>query len=323
MRNKNVDQKIENITSNLVIQIEKILDHCNEKSFKTRYRYFEATERFCSFLASEFRLQKFENVKSKHLVAYVEHMKEHGYSASTIKTDLSGIHFFHLHSNSKNILISNSDLNLDKRKIGNEDRAWTQTEIEKASTLAKQMGRLDIFHAIKLSVSFGLRLEEVCKCQVLHLKQALENSELYVKGKNGQVRYIPITDLEQISVIRNAIEYANSLKRRGSDKVLVEAVKHGTLSAKRSIQNWITNHRGKFENNNRWSDNDQRNKIGLKARRTSVSFHGLRHSYSQKRYREEILDRSERDARKRVSEELGHHRESVVKIYLDKKSKRS
>ena len=36
---------------NLFAQVESIYRHSNELSFKTRARYFEATKRFCKFLA--------------------------------------------------------------------------------------------------------------------------------------------------------------------------------------------------------------------------------------------------------------------------------
>ena len=75
---------------NLLAQIEAIYKHSNELSFKTRARYFEATKRFCKFLADNYRLQNFKNVEDRHFKAYVEHLKENN-SAATIQSDLSGI----------------------------------------------------------------------------------------------------------------------------------------------------------------------------------------------------------------------------------------
>ncbi len=42
---------------NLVAQIDSILAHSNERSIKSRYRYYEATKRFCRFLADNYRLK--------------------------------------------------------------------------------------------------------------------------------------------------------------------------------------------------------------------------------------------------------------------------
>ena len=75
---------------NLLAQVESIYKHSNELSFKTRARYYEATKRFCKFLADNFRLQNFKNVEDRHFKAYVEHLKENN-SAATIQSDLSGV----------------------------------------------------------------------------------------------------------------------------------------------------------------------------------------------------------------------------------------
>ena len=107
---------------NLLAQVESIYKHSNELSFKTRARYYEATKRFCKFLANNFRLQNFKNVEDRHFKAYVEHLKENN-SAATIQSDLSGIRYFHRKSGSKNRLSPNSKLNLPKRATGVKDHS--------------------------------------------------------------------------------------------------------------------------------------------------------------------------------------------------------
>ena len=56
---------------NLLAQVEPIYRHSNELSFKTRARYYEATKRFCKFLADNFRLQNFKNVEDRHFKHYL------------------------------------------------------------------------------------------------------------------------------------------------------------------------------------------------------------------------------------------------------------
>ena len=80
---------------NLCEQVTSIYKHCNELSYGTRKRHYEATKRFCAFLADNFRLQKFKNVEDRHFRAYVEYLIESGASPATIQSDLSGIRFFH------------------------------------------------------------------------------------------------------------------------------------------------------------------------------------------------------------------------------------
>ena len=48
-----------------------------------------------------------------------------------------------------------------------------------------------------------------------------------------------------------------------------------------------------------------------------ITFHGLRHTYAHEKYDEFIIGGcSEYEARKNVSELLGHHRDDVTRIYL-------
>ena len=108
---------------NLCEQVTSIYKHCNELSFGTRKRHFEATKRFCGFLADNFRLQKFKNVEDRHFRAYVEYLIESGASPATIQSDLSGIRFFHRLSGSKNKLSENNCLDLPKRSVGVENRS--------------------------------------------------------------------------------------------------------------------------------------------------------------------------------------------------------
>ena len=98
------------IYKNLVSQIDSILAYSNERSIKSRYRYYEATKRFCRFLADNYRLQKFKNVEDRHFRAYVKYLKENN-EATTIQTDLSGIRYFHEKSSSKNKLSENLHVN--------------------------------------------------------------------------------------------------------------------------------------------------------------------------------------------------------------------
>jgi len=308
------DKQSDGCYKNLENQIHSIMKHTNESSIKTRYRYEAATERFCAFLAKEYKLQKFENVKSKHIIAYAEFLKSEGKSASTIKTDLAGVRYFHRHSGSKNVLVDNSKLNLEQRQFAKIDRSWTTGEIETAKSYAKEIGRTDVYAAINLSAAFGLRLEEVCKVTPSHLRQALSDGELWTKGKNGQERYIQIRNEHQTAVIKETLVYADQLKLKSTDKIVCNQ-KESVQKTKRSIQNFISNHQHKFIDINR-TDIKDTNKI----KQTNINFHGLRYYYCNTLYEDltknfpDNYNKSE--AKRYCSEQLGHHRESVTDIYL-------
>lgn len=79
---------------------------------------------------------------------------------------------------------------------------------------------------------------------------------------------------------------------------------------KKAIENWIYNHREKF------TDIDRQKKVnpGKKPRIENIVFHGLRHSYTQRR--EKLLVDDPRK-RQKLSEALGHHRLGITNVYTE------
>ena len=297
------------IYKNLVSQIDSILKHSNERSIKSRYRYYEAAKRFCRFLADNYRLQKFKNVEERHFRAYADYLKENN-AATTIQTDLSGIRYFHEKSGSKNKLSQNDHLDLPKRAVGKENRAWTPEEISKARAVARQMGRVDAEIAIDLVSEFGLRIEELCRLKVEHLMHAEKYDQLIVQGKGKKVRPIPV-NAKQKEVIKKYLDYAKVAGRYPGDYLISSSEKHGVLDEKRSLQNWMSYNRTKFMD----EDRAQKEEEGQKKRHETISWHGLRHSYAQRRF-EEVSKVSPEKAKSVVSHDLGHGRDTVTPIYL-------
>ena len=56
------------IYNSLVAQLDKLARHNRQGSFRTKERYYEATKRFCAFLAEEYHLHKLSDVSGKHLM---------------------------------------------------------------------------------------------------------------------------------------------------------------------------------------------------------------------------------------------------------------
>ena len=304
------------VYKNLLAQVDAIYKHSNELSFKTRARYFEATKRFCKFLADNFRLQNFKNVDDRHFKAYVEHLKENN-AAATIQSDLSGIRYFHRKSSSKNRLSQNKELNLPKRSTGKEDHSFLKIEIDGMRQLAIEQGRQDVVIAIDFACEFGLRLEEVCTLRVEYLMSALKTGQLVIKGKGGQTRAIDLSE-EQREIVKKYIDYARCSGRYPKDYLISSSEKNGVKREKRSLQNWMSYNRKYFIAENRADLSEN----GKKRRTETISWHGLRHTYAQRTYENELKERPRR-ARKIVNENLGHHRTEVTRIYLaDKPQKK-
>lgn len=295
--NWDLDYKTQNIYENLCVQIEKVFRHCNQGSFKTRERYEDGVKNFAKFMADAFKKQNLNNIKPKHLYAYVEFMQDIGYSTSYVTTNLSAIRFFYdqvggnsskLPNNNKLGVISRSK----EERIG-DNKAWTPLEIENFIRYAGDVGQVRYGEMVILSSQLGLRLHEVCRLDKNHLRQALQEGKISIKGKGGLVRDVPVRDKTLIQKL-----YDNT--KRG-DKVFI---KEGEQTHKviKNIQMFIYNYQDKFA-----LDRDKQ-----------LTFHGLRHFYCQNRYSELVrVGVTDLQARKVVSRELGHYRISITEIYLN------
>ena len=185
----------------LVSQLDKLARHNRQGSFRTKERYYEALKRFCAFLADEYHLQKLENISGKHLASYVLWMQESGKSASTIKTDLAAIRFFHdKMSRPKYQLPTNDELavELERRCFGGVDRTWSNVEFNKMLGKALAEDRYDFILALYLGRYAGLRIHECFRIDTATAERALRENAITIKGKGGKVRTVPIN--EQIAV---------------------------------------------------------------------------------------------------------------------------
>ena len=150
-----------NIYGNLIAQFDRIFRHNRQGSFKTRERYGKAMKRFCRFLAENYRLEKLANIAQKHVFAYVDFMKGKNLAASTIKTDLAAIRFWHdMMPIAKHKLPVNSVLGLERQSFGRLDRTWTTEEVNKIMCICLAHNREDYLTVLCLARYAGLRIHE-------------------------------------------------------------------------------------------------------------------------------------------------------------------
>lgn len=299
--------------NNLNSQINSLFaNNRHSISIKSRYKYLDIERHFAGFLADRFHLQKLENVKSKHVIAYTESLKSAGKSPSTIKTSLAAVRYFHNLTGSKNQLITNDKLNIDPRAYKAIDRSWTKAEYLQALAVTKEE-RPAMYYIFKLGYLYGYRLEEVVKATPSHFLEALNSSgEVWCKGKNGQIRYIKIRTPEQEAAAREVLQYARELGKGNNDKIFCDNVKGSVQQCKRSVQNYITSNQHKWIDNNRIFLNDT-----AKIKSKNLVYHGLRYSYCNNLYADIYKETGNRDySRKYCSEQLGHHRLRAVDVYL-------
>ena len=157
------------IFQTLIAQLDKIFRHNRQGSFRTKKRYYEAMKRFCRFLADHYHLQKLANISAKHLTAYVLYMQGQGKSASTIKTELAAIRFFHdKMERTKYSLPSNDELavELERRRFGQVDRTWSIREFSLFLATCIADSREDYAAIACLTWYAGLRIHECFRIDI-------------------------------------------------------------------------------------------------------------------------------------------------------------
>lgn len=185
-------------------------------------------------------------MEDRHFRAYAEYLKTIGASPATIQAELAGIRFFYRLSGGKNKLSDNRGLNLPKRAVGVENRAWLPEEKEKAVALAERMGRSDVVIAIDLAYELGLRLEEICVTRVEFLMSAKKTGIFVVpKGKGGQRRAIKLNPAQK-AMIAKYVDYAKAMGLQPGDYLISGSEKHGVKVEIKSLQNWMSHNREKF-----------------------------------------------------------------------------
>ena len=290
-------EELKGLEKTLREQLNKLDKHNRQGSKETQKRYRETCTRFLRHLARNFHLRKLNNISGKHLVSYVEYMQKKGLAASTIKTELSGIRFFHDKMDAKYRLPSNDQLGieLERRRFGGVNRAWTPPEFNRLLMTALSEDRYDYILAFYLARYAGLRVHECFRIDTAIAEQALREGTITIKGKGGKVRTVPIN--EQI-----AIALREMLRRTKRGHKLLVPDDMPTDDAIYGVQKFLLDHRKELRD-----EGDER----------PLTFHGLRHTYAAEKY-QSLIKAGKRalDAHLEVSELLGHERPDVTDIYL-------
>lgn len=286
----------EHVYQNLVVQLDKLYRHTRQGSYQTRARYYEAMKRFCGFLADEYHLERLANLAPKHLEAYAAKLRQEGKSASTIKTDLSAIRFFHDQMMSPRYqLPSNSDLELERRSFGKEDRTWSDGEFQRMCALAELDGKEDYVTLFHLARYAGLRIHECFRIDTSAARNAVRSGAITITGKGGLRRTVALTE-----DLRERLRVLAEQTPRGQKLFVIP--EEQTHTAIHTLQAYIYLNRSRVQEPGETRD---------------ITFHGLRHNFAAEQYRK-LLDRgrSVEAAEQAVAELLGHRRRDMVRLYL-------
>lgn len=287
---------LSNQYQNLLAQLNKLHRHNRQGSFRTKARYYEAMQRFCRFLADEFRLERLANTAPKHIFAYVDYLQGKGLSPSTIKTDLSAIRFFHdLIPAPRYELPGNDVLLLQRRSFGDVDRTWSRPEFNRMLTCALEAGREDYITILYLGRYAGLRIHECFRIDTATATQAVKETALTIKGKGGLVRTVPLND-----ILVNRLLYHLEYTKRGQKLFVPDH--QPTHQAIKELQAFL------YLNRERVRDLDSQR---------PMTFHGLRHTCAAEWYLKLVqCGNTPYEARRAVAKLLGHGRDDVTRVYL-------
>ena len=282
-----------------------ICDRNRDGSFATQANRRAILRQFVDDLARagfNIRQLKAQDLKGRHVGALLRRWQDEGLAVSTIKNRMAVLRWWAEKVGNPGAVKSNDDLGIEKRE-------YTTNENKSASIQSVDLSKMDerIAASLVLQSEFGLRREEAMKFQpeyALSGRSPLDagTNEIRLKGswtKGGRDRVIPIKTQSQ----REALAKAAYLARSGS-----------MIPPDRSYRQHLII----------WEKETAAQGIG----RT----HGLRHAYAQRRYLEltgwaapavagiRKLTPDERlkdqEARKIISEELGHGRIAITNAYL-------
>ena len=261
-------------------------------------------------LKKDFRLQKLDNLKAKHVQHLVDKWKKEGKSVRTVKNRVASLRYLANDVLKKENMIphSNSELKIERRISDfNTDKGWTPTEEFKQNLPENQQIHVDLMR------NLGLRYEEAAKFRP-HDADKGTKIAVFWGTKGGRPRELEITNEKQRETLDRAKEFV--------DRNYQESMIPRELTWK------------KFDDHTR---NIYTN-VGMTKEGVGTP-HGLRHQYAQDRYEaitgwKPPAQRTEEDrrhfklnmtqeekdidtrARLQITSELGHGRIDVVSNYI-------
>lgn len=286
-------------------ELAALCDRNRDGSYSTQHNRRAILEQMANDLArANFDIRKMSagDLKGRHVRALLDVWKRNELATATIKNRLSVLRWWAEKVGNPGAVWSNEKLGIVKRE-------YATNENKSASIQTVDLSKIDerIAASLVLQSEFGLRREEAMKFQpeyALSGRSPLDpnTNEIRLRGswtKGGRDRVIPIKTQAQ----REALAKAAYIARSGS-----------MIPPDRSYRQHLII----------WEAETSAQGIG----RT----HGLRHAYAQRRYLEltgwaapavagiRKLTPDERlkdqEARKIISEELGHGRIAITNAYL-------
>ena len=226
---------------------------------------------------------KWSNADIAKMVSYY---KAQGLKDATIINYVSSLRSFLHETQRTNINISNGELGL-KREIEYKDKSLNSKGVDINEKLVYFKEKdVNVYVQLKISSIVGLRKEESVHAALALAKgyDIVKDNKLILKGswcKNGRPREIKLSQ-EKVREFGELKKYAIN----------------GNYNKSRDLK-------------------QEMNHLGNSIKNAGFNMHAVRHSEAQERYAELISSGStEKEAKTAVSQELGHNRKYITKVYL-------
>lgn len=321
------------------IGIHQTLEKQCNNFFKDRYNVkINETDKYTKNVVNNFiisisnhgKMGKITNFSTKHVVDFVNDMKELGYPNKQIKDAVSRLQDFNTKIGCKKSLVDSKVIfkmcDVGKREDAKIERQWSQREYDDMIKIAREKNREDVVIAMKLSRSFGTRLEGTMSLKPKQIEKALTTGELRVVEKGGKERYIKVSTNTQTKLLKELRKLYKTENLKSNDSIFRDSkilnagktIRNGNNVGKcmDSVQNFIGYHRNKVQDKDR---KDLKDRDGKSIEKASLSFHGLRYTNARETYfRERLSGKSKWEAFKEINHHLGHgrNRKDITEVYL-------
>jgi hypothetical protein len=283
--------------------------YASQSTLKSRFNQFVV-------YLKENKINRLEQVTKEIVQNYALNLKNNGdLSVSTKHNLLSAV----------NVIMRtarhNDLLKVTAREIGIEPRS-NVAQTFKGSVERHNMSE-KVAVIVNLAKNFGLRFEEASKLNAdVALKQALNKSEIKITlgTKGGQARILPITSSEQLTVLKKAAEIQGAAKSLIDPSLTYKEHKTSCYSETSKF------HAERHTYANQRYSALMHEKLGIKIKSPILSSkpNGMRwrdyiaHEAARQgvNITPDMAREFDREARLKLSKELGHHREDVVSRYI-------
>jgi integrase len=175
------------------------------------------------------------------------------------------------------------------------DRTWSDREFNLFTAKAMELSREDYAAIFHLARYAGLRLHECFRIDTQIAAKAIKTEIITIRGKNGLVRAVP-----SHPAIDAGLKTMLAVTPRGHK--LFVAPDEKTHHAMKRFEEFIRYYKPEIQDT---------------GSMRPLHFHGLRHRYAAETYRRFIAEGcGDKEARRRVSELLGHRRSEITQVYL-------